>query len=109
MYEPNVTQRAVARLNRRKEARERRRFALERELYTRSPRLWELDLALRGTMADLAQLATGGRPVAPDGPELTAIREKNRALQAERAALLRKLGVDPAGTPAGRMGRCAPV
>lgn len=96
MYEPSVTQRAAARLNRRKEDRARRRFALERELYARSPRLRELDRALRGTMADLAQLATGGRSVAPDGPELTAIREKNQALQAERAALLRELGADPA-------------
>ena len=96
MYEPSVTRLASARLARRREAKERRRFALERELYARSPRLRELDRALRGTMADLAQLATGGRPIAPNGPELAAIRERNQALQAERAALLRELGVDPA-------------
>lgn len=95
MYEPSVTQRAVARLNRRREARERRRFALERELYVRSPRLKGLDLALRGTMAEMALLATGGKPVDPNGPEIAAIREKNQALQGERIALLRELGVDP--------------
>ncbi len=96
MYEPSVTQRAVARLNRRKEARARRRFALEQDLYGRSPRLRELDTALRGTMADLARLATGGRPIDPNGPELAAVRERNRALQAERTALLAELGADPA-------------
>ncbi len=96
MYEPNVIQQAVARLNRRKEIRANRRFALERKLYAENPRLRELDLALRGTMADLAQLATGGKPVEPGGPELTAIREKNQALQTKRTALLKELGVDPA-------------
>ena len=64
-YEPTVMRRALARLERRREERERRRYDLERELYTREPRLRELDAALRGTMADLARLATGGTPVAP--------------------------------------------
>jgi DNA replication protein DnaC len=91
-YEPNVMRTALARLDRRKEARERRRYDLERALYAQAPRLRELDAALRGTMADLALLAAGQRPVAADGPEIAAIRTRNEALQAERAALLAGLG-----------------
>lgn len=94
-YEPNVMRTALARLERRRESRERRRFALERELYAKEPRLRQLDAALRGAMADLARLATGGRPVQPDGPEISAIRARSEALQAERAALLAGLGYEP--------------
>ena len=94
-YEPTVMRRALARLERRREERERRRYDLERELYTREPRLRELDAALRGTMADLARLATGGTPVAPDGPELAAIRARSEELQARRARLMAALGYGP--------------
>lgn len=102
-YEPTVMRRALARLERRREGRERRRYDLERELYAREPRLRELDAALRSSMADLARLATGGTPVAPDGPEIAAIRARSEALQEERAALLARLGHGPAAldsTPA---------
>lgn len=94
-YEPTVMRRALARLERRREVRERRRYALERELYAREPRLRELDAALRGTMADLARLATGGTPVAADGPEIAAIRERSEELQSERARLMAGLGHGP--------------
>ena len=94
-YEPNVMRTALARLERRREGRARRRYALERELYAQEPRLRQLDAALRGAMSDLALLATGGRPVAPDGPEIAAIRRRSEALQAERAALLAGLGYAP--------------
>lgn len=94
-YEPTVMRTALARLERRREGRERRRYALERELYAKEPRLRELDAALRGTMADLARLATGGKSVAPDGPEIAAIRARSEALQAERARLLAALGCAP--------------
>ena len=94
-YEPTVMRRALARLERRREGRERRRYALERELYAREPRLRELDAALRGTMADLARLATGGTPVAADGPEIAAIRERSEELQSERARLMAGLGHGP--------------
>lgn len=94
-YEPAVVRRAMARLERRKENRERRRFQLERELYAQEPRLREADRALRSTMADLALLAAGGKPVAPDGPEIAAIRARNESLQAERTRLLAGLGYAP--------------
>ena len=92
-YEPNVMRAALARLERRREARERRRYQIERELYARAPKLRELDAALRGTMADLALLAAGGKPVEPDGPEIAAIRERNEALQGARLNVLDELGV----------------
>lgn len=94
-YEPTVMRKALARLERRRDGRDRRRFELERELYAREPRLRELDTALRSSMAELAMLATGGRPVRADGPEIAAIRERSEALQAERAQILAGLGYGP--------------
>ena len=93
-YESTITRRAMARLERRRDARERRRYELERTLYRQQPRLRELDAALRGLMAELAQLATGGKPVEADGPEIAAIRTRAEQLQQERGALLRGLGYD---------------
>lgn len=93
-YEPNILQRANARLLRRHEIQERRRYDLEQELYLRQPRLRELDRALRGTMSELAELAVSGRPVEADGPEIRAIRERNLELQAQRAELLKGLGYE---------------
>ena len=93
-YEPTVMRSALARLERRRESRERRRYRLEQELYERSPSLRQADAALRGTMADLALLAAGPKPVEPDGPEITAIRKRNEGLQKERARLLAELGYE---------------
>lgn len=94
-YEPSVMRTAMTRLIRRRDNRERRRDALERELYAKEPRLRQVDAALRGTMADLARLATGGGAVEPDGPEIAAIRARNGDLQRERARLLAALGYGP--------------
>lgn len=102
-YEPTVMRKALARLERRRENRERRRYQLEQDLYAREPALRQLDAELRGTMADLALLATGSKPVEPDGPEIAAIRERNEGLQAARLRLLDSLGVKESaldGTPA---------
>ncbi len=100
-YEPKIVQRAMARLERRRDARERRRRNLEQQLYRQEPRLRQLDAALRGTMVELTDLIAAGRPVAADGPEITAIRKRNLALQAERAELLRTLGYEPDALDAG--------
>ena len=94
-YEPNVMRTALARLERRRDQRERRRWQLEQELYAKQPRLKAVDAALRGTMADLALLATGKKPVSADGPEIAAIRARNLELQQERAHLLGGLGYGP--------------
>jgi len=93
-YEPNVMQRATARLTRRREIRERKRYDLEQELYQREPRLRELDQALRGTMSELSELAVFGRAVEADGPEIREIRRRNLELQTQRAELLKGLGYE---------------
>ena len=93
-YEQSILQRANARLLRRHETADRRRYELEQELYRTQPRLRELDRALRGTMSELAELAVSGRPVEAGGPEIREIRERNLALQAERAELLGALGYE---------------
>ena len=94
-YEPTVMRKALARLERRREIRERRRYDLQRALYEKEPELARLDRAIQGTMAELAQLAIGGRPVAADGPEIADIRARNQELQRRRAQLLRDLGYEP--------------
>ena len=94
-YDAAIVQRASARLARRKEIRERRRWDLEQELYRRQPRLRELDRAIGGTMAELAGLAISGKPIQADGPEIADIRRRNLELQAQRAELLHTLGYEP--------------
>ena len=94
-YEPDVMRRALARLEHRRDSRERRRFELERELYRKEPRLREADAALRGAMADLARLATSGKPVQADGPEIAAIRARSEAIEVERDRMLTELGHAP--------------
>ena len=91
-FEPGVVRQAGRLLQQQKEERARRRSRLEQELYQRQPELKRLDRALRGTMIELAGLAAAGTPLAPDGPEVTQIREKNLALQRERERLLKELG-----------------
>lgn len=93
-YEQNVMQRANARLLRRREVRERKQYDLEQALYRQEPKLRQLDRALRATMVELTELATSGKAVAADGPEISAIREKNLKLQEERAALLKGMGYE---------------
>ena len=93
-YDAAIVQRASARLARRKEIRECRRWDLEQELYRRQPRLRELDRAIGGTMAELAGLAISGKPIQADGPEIADIRRRNLELQAQRAELLHTLGYE---------------
>ncbi len=94
-YPPEIVRKALARLERRRDSRDRRRFQLERQLYAAQPRLRQVDAELRGAMADLALLATGGKPLEPNGPEIAAIRARSEALQAERTRLLAELGYGP--------------
>lgn len=93
-YEQNVVQRATARLLRRREIRERKRYDLEQKLYRCQPKLRELDRAIRGTMTELTEIAVSGRAVEADGPEIAAIRQRNLELQAKRAELLKSLGYE---------------
>lgn len=99
-YEPKVIQRALARLERRRDVRERKRWELEQQLYRREPQLRRLDAALRGTMVELTDLIAAGKPVEADGPEISDIRRRNLDLQAQRLELLKSMGVDPAALDA---------
>lgn len=94
----------MARLERRREGRERKRWDLEQRLYQQEPKLRDLDRALRGTMVELTDLIAAGKPVQADGPEISAIRQKNLDLQAQRAELLHALGYPP--TPWSRKPAC---
>ena len=94
-YEPTVMRKALARLERRRDSRERRRYDLQRALYKQEPELSRLDRAVQSAMAELAQLAVGGRPVEANGPEIAAIRARVEELQRRRAQLLRGLGYEP--------------
>ena len=87
---PDVLRRASARLRARKETRERERYALQQRLYREYPELSRLDAALRGTMAELAELALSGG--ADSGEKVEEIRARNLELQRRRGALLEEAG-----------------
>lgn len=92
-YEPTVLRRAAARLRAQRELRERERYALRQRLYQAYPELPRLDGALRGTMAEVAELALSGGE--DQMQRLEEVKSRNLALQEERAALLAKAGYGP--------------
>ena len=84
-YSAEVVQRARARLAQAKEDRESENRQHLAEAYTRVPRIREIDMQLRRTMAQAAQAAF---LQGSDGRELMEqIREENLGLQQERARL----------------------
>ena len=84
-YSAEVVQRARARLAQAKEDRESENRQHLAEAYTRVPRIKEIDMQLRRTMAQAAQAAF---LQGSDGRELMEqIRGENLALQRERAQL----------------------
>jgi len=89
-YEPTVLRRATARLQARREIRARDRAILQSRLYQEYPELPRLDAQLRGTMADLAELALSGDP--DHAAKLEVIKERNLSLQAQRKELLAQAG-----------------
>ena len=89
-YEPIVLRRATARLHARRETRARSRALLQAQLYRDYPELSKLDAQLRGTMADLAELALSGDP--DHAAKLETIKTRNLDLQARRADLLAQAG-----------------
>ena len=92
-YEPTVLRRAAARMREQREQRERERYALRQRLNRAYPQLPRLDAALRGTMAELAELAVSGP--ADIGKKLEELKARNLALQQERAGLLAQAGYSP--------------
>lgn len=93
-YEPNIIRRAARRLD---QARESRKADLDRRrdaVYDTLPQVREIDAKLRGTVAGAiaAALNHGQDP----GDAIEALRQENLALQAQRDALLKGAGIDPA-------------
>lgn len=90
-YDQNVLRRATARLEEQRRKRGEQQQLLRRQAYARQPRLSQLDRAMKGTMAELigATLRRGEDTSAA----VQDIRERNLALQRERAALLEQMGL----------------
>jgi DNA replication protein DnaC len=89
-YEPSVLRAATARLADQRRSREQRTETLRREIYRAIPRVAEIDRLLRKTVAEIATSALrAGRDPAP---AIAVIRDKNMALQTERAQLLSARG-----------------
>ena len=92
-YDLNVLRRATTRLEENRRLRAEQKQLRRREAYARQPRLSQLDRAMRGTMAELigATLRRGEDTSAA----VQDIRERNLALQQERASLLLQMGLKP--------------
>lgn len=93
-YEPNILHRAISRLRARSEGHARQIYARRQEAYEKRPELPGLDAALRGTMAEVAELALAHDP--NHAVKLQEIKTRNLELQAKREVLLAELGYGPA-------------
>lgn len=92
-YEPAVLRRAAARLRAEGEKRSRAVYMLRQRLYEEYPELLGLDAALRGTMAEVAELALSHDPDC--AARLEEIKARNLSLQRERTGLLARAGYGP--------------
>ena len=90
-YDANVLRRATERLDRERRERQERTERLRALAYRRQPALEKLDRELQGTMAQLvaAALRQGEDPA----QAVRQVRDRNLALQRERAGLLAGLGL----------------
>ena len=90
-YDANVLRRATGRLERERRERQERTERLRTLAYARQPALEKLDRELQGTMAQLvaAALRQGEDPA----QAVRQVRDRNLALQRERAGLLAGLGL----------------
>ena len=90
-YDANVLRRATQRLEQGRRERRERVENLRRDAYARQPKLERLDRQLQQTMAQLvaAALRQGGDPARA----VREVRERNLAIQQERAVLLGALGL----------------
>ena len=90
-YDANVLRRATQRLEQGRRERRERVENLRRDAYARQPKLERLDRQLQQTMAQLvaAALRQGEDPA----QAVREVRERNLAIQQERAVLLGALGL----------------
>lgn len=91
-YDPKVLHEANLRLEERRAARRTEQERLRREIYTRLPRVAEIDRQLRQAMVQVitAALKQGTDPL----PVVKVLRDRNLDLQAERAELLTANGYE---------------
>ena len=90
-YDPNVLRRASEALEQQRRTHQLNKARLRMDAYARQPRLEDLDRQLQGTMAQLVSAALRKGENAREA--VTAIRDRNLAIQAERTELLAGLGL----------------
>lgn len=89
-YDAAVLNRATARLETRRKAREAAREDLRQRLYAQRPELSDIDRELRGTILEVitSALRKGSDPT----PALRVLQDRNMDLQVRQTELLRELG-----------------
>ena len=90
-YDGRLMRRALARFDEDKQRRAENFRARERAVYTKCPRIGEIDRELSHTMAKI--IASGLRRGADPRPAIEALREENLNLQQEKRLLLTQLGL----------------
>ena len=117
-YDLNVLRRATARLEENHRLYAEQKQIRRRHAYAIRPRLSQLDKAMKGTMAEL--IGATLRKDENTSEVIQKIRERNLALQRERAEVLKELGMTVedlddgpvctlCGMPAGRVQSCVSV
>ncbi len=91
-YDPIVLRRAAEELERQRSDHRQAKARLRTDACRRQPRLEVLDRRLQGTMAQL--ISTALRKGEDPSQAIRALKEENLALQEERAALLKELGLE---------------
>ena len=92
-YDPQVLRCATEILEQQRREHQLKKAHLRLQAYDRQPRLEQLDRQLQGTMAQL--VATTLRKGGNAAEAVRNIKERNQAIQAERAELLTELGLSP--------------
>ncbi len=90
-YDGRLMRQALARFDEDKQRRAENFRARERAVYTRCPRIEEIDRELSHTMAKI--IASGLRRGTDPRPAIEALREENLNLQQEKRLLLTRLGL----------------
>ena len=90
-YSQSILRKAKARLEQARQEQEDAAHGRIRQIYARYPRLREIDIALRGSMAKVvaATFASGGDPRAA----VEQVKKENLSLQQEKAAILAAAGL----------------
>ena len=90
-YDGRLMRQALARFDEDKQRRAENFRARERAVYTKCPRIEEIDRELSHTMAKI--IASGLRRGTDPRPAIEALREENLNLQQEKRLLLMRLGL----------------